>query len=299
MICFTRKLSVTLGVICLSAALAAPVVAAESLHHVHGLAYSADGKQLFIPAHYGIAVYNNGRWSKAPGPDHDYMGFSVTKEYFYSSGHPAQGTDLVNPLGLMRSRDAGRSWDKLGLEGEADFHLLATSYGANAVYVFNHHPNSRMKKNGIYATVNQGFSWRRAEAKGLDGDPISLAVHPTDNQVVAAATKSGGYVSSDGGDNFRPLIKGEQTLAVFFDHDGTNLWVSTYAGKPLLGRVEWKTGNNTNIALPPLERDAVAYVSQNPANRSEYAIATFERSVFVSKDQGKNWKQIADRGQTK
>lgn len=298
MIRFSKTLSAILGLAWLSGVLAAPA-AAESLHHVHGLAYSADGKQLFVPAHYGIAVYGNGRWSKAPGPDHDYMGFSVTRDNLYSSGHPAQGTNLVNPIGLMRSRDAGRSWDKLGLEGEADFHLLATSYGTNAVYVVNHHPNSRMKGSGIYATVNQGFSWRLAQAKGLDGDPIALAVHPTDNQVAAAATKTGGFVSSDGGNTFRPLIKGQQTLAVFFDHDGTSLWVSTYAGKPLLSRVEWKTGKRTEVALPPLERDAVAYVSQNPADKREYAIATFERSVFVSKDQGKSWKQIADRGQTK
>lgn len=42
----------------------------------------------------------------------------------------------------------------------------------------------------------------------------------------------------------------------------------------------------------------MAYVAQNPADKREYAIATFERSVFVSKDQGKSWKQIADRGKT-
>lgn len=300
MICFTSKtLSATLGVMFLSAALTVPAMAAESLHHVHGLAYSADGKQLLVPAHYGIAVYANGRWNKMPGPDHDYMGFSVTREYFYSSGHPAQGANLVNPLGLIRSRDMGRSWDKLGLEGETDFHLLATGYGSNAVYVFNPHPNSRMKGSGIYATVNQGLSWRRAEAKGLDGEPMALAVHPTDNQVVAAATQTGGFISSDGGSSFRSLLKGRQTLAMFFDHDGTNLWVSAYAGKPLLSRMDWKTGKQTAVALPPLERDAVAYVAQNPVDRGEYAIATFERSVFISKDRGKSWRQIADRGQAR
>ena len=39
---------------------------AVTLHHVHGLAYSADGKQIFIPSHYGLAVYGESRWSKAP-----------------------------------------------------------------------------------------------------------------------------------------------------------------------------------------------------------------------------------------
>ena len=49
-----------------------------TLHHVHGLAYSGDGKRIMIPSHHGLAIYENGKWSKAPGPQHDYMGFSAT-----------------------------------------------------------------------------------------------------------------------------------------------------------------------------------------------------------------------------
>jgi photosystem II stability/assembly factor-like uncharacterized protein len=50
------------------------------------------------------------------------------------------------------------------------------------------------------------------------------------------------------------------------------------------------------VPLPPLERDAVAYIAQNPAARAEYAIATFGRSVFLTKDAGRTWTRIADRG---
>jgi photosystem II stability/assembly factor-like uncharacterized protein len=53
------------------------------------------------------------------------------------------------------------------------------------------------------------------------------------------------------------------------------------------------------VALPPLPNDAVAYIAQNAANPKEYAIATFERSVYISTDAGKTWKQIADRGSGK
>src|SRR3990172_8676737 len=150
-----------------------------TLHHVHGLAFSADGRQIFIPSHNGLAVYSDGRWSMAPGPAHDYMGFSSTKQFFYSSGHPAQGAGLINPFGLLKSKDGGKTWDKLGLEGHADFHLLAARYGTNAVYVFTHAPNSRMSKPGIYSTVNDGFAWKRAEGKGLEGALLKLAVHPS------------------------------------------------------------------------------------------------------------------------
>src|SRR3989449_3807605 len=55
-----------------------------TLMHVHGLSYSGDGKRLMIPSHHGVAVYENGKWSKAPGPQHDYMGFSATSKHLYS-----------------------------------------------------------------------------------------------------------------------------------------------------------------------------------------------------------------------
>ena len=120
-----------------------------TLQHVHGLDYSVDGKQLLIPSHDGLAIYRDGGgWSIMPGPRHDYMGFSATHKYFYSSGHPAPGSGVVNPLGLMRSSNGGAKWDQLGLQGESDFHLLATGYESNAVYVYSPEANRRMKTPG-------------------------------------------------------------------------------------------------------------------------------------------------------
>jgi len=135
-----------------------------NLVHVHGLSYSADGKRLIIPSHFGLAIYEDGKWSKAPGPEHDYMGFAATASAIYSSGHPAAGSGLVNPFGLLRSKDGGKTWDKLALEGESDFHVMATSWNTNAIYVWNPQPNSRMKQAGLHYTRNDGFSWTRAGA---------------------------------------------------------------------------------------------------------------------------------------
>jgi hypothetical protein len=272
---------------------------AVTLTHVHGLAYSADGKQLMVPSHHGLAVYREGKWSKAAGPMHDYMGFSATRTRIYSSGHPAPGSPLSDPFGLIRSVDDGTSWEKLGLMGESDFHLLAASWNANAVYVWNAEKNSRMSSPGLHFTLNEGFMWQRAPAKGLAGKPRALAVHPGDAKIVAAATSSGIYVSRNSGDSFEPLARGAEGLAVFFDLNGNHLWHSTYDANPHLVRLELKGGAAAPVALPPLKDDAVAYIAQNPANPKEYAIATFERSVYISKDAGKMWKQIADRGNAK
>jgi len=282
--------------VAMAAAHAQPAV---TLMHVHGLAYSADGKRLMIPSHHGLAVYEQGKWSKAPGPQHDYMGFSGTVRNLYSSGHPAPNSGLVNPFGLIRSRDGGKTWDKLGLEGETDFHLLATGWNTNAIYVFNSEPNSRMRRLGLHYTLNEGFAWKRAQAVGREGDLRALAVHPDDAATVAVASAKGVYLSRDSGGRFAPMAQGAEGLAVLFDLDAKRLWYSAFNGQPRLAQVPLGGGAATQVKLPPLSEDAVAYIAQNPTARSEYAIATFGKSVYLSKDAGRSWSQIANRGKAK
>lgn len=249
---------------------AAPIPAASKekveLMHVHGLAYSPDGKKILIPSHHGLAVFDGSAWSKSAGPQHDYMGFSATKDALYRSGHPAPDAGLVNPFGVIKSTDGGQSWQKLGPEGESDFHLLATGYGTNAVHVVNFQPNSKMRQPGIYTTLNDGFSWQRAQAQGLQGSPGALAAHPSNTKVVAVGTDKGLYLSQDAGDTFQKMDAGE-VLAVFFDLNEKHLWVSTTDGQPGLARVDLGTKQAGKISLPTMQKDAVAYIAQNPQRK--------------------------------
>jgi photosystem II stability/assembly factor-like uncharacterized protein len=279
-------------------ALAALAQQPVTLVHVHGLAYSGDGRQLMIPSHHGLAVYRDGKWSKAPGPQHDYMGFVATARQLYSSGHPAPGSGLVNPFGLIRSRDGGRTWDKLGLEGETDFHVLAAGWNSNAIYVWNSAPSSRMPRAGLHLTLNDGLVWRRAMASGLPGVPRALAVHPDDPAIVAAAAPGGLFVSRDSGERFTKFAGGEG-LALHVDLNGREIWYGAFEGRPTLARVLLTGEKSVGVSLPPLAQDAVAYLAQNPVRRAEYAIATFERSVYLSRDDGKTWSRIAHRGEAR
>lgn len=279
---------------------AAPVAAVSfTLPHIHGLAYSSDGKKLYLPVHVGLAVYSNGRWNQAPGPTHDYMGFSATRDAFYSSGHPAPGSLLRNPLGLIKSRDQGKTWHALGLAGESDFHLMSASYETDAVYVFNSVSNSRMVQPGIYSTKDDGQTWQAHQGAGLAGEPISLAVHPSRPQLVAVGTSSGLYFSEDGGERFQPLLQGKQVTSVHFQLDGRALWFGAYDGQPRLARLDLKSGKAESVALPFSGRDAVAYIAENPVNPKEWAIATFQRSVYFSPDRGTTWKPIAIAGEAR
>lgn len=271
-----------------------------TLVHVHGLSYSADGRQLLVPSHHGLAVYADGRWFKAAGPAHDYMGFAATRDAIYSSGHPAPNSGLTNPFGLIKSRDGGRSWQKLGLEGESDFHTLATSHANNAVYVLNHQPNSRMRQAGIHYTLDDGRTWQRADARGLPAKINSLAVHPTNARLVAAGTEDGLYLSRDAAGRFERLVGGRPVLATHFDLDGEQLWFGSYSGEAALLRIGLKAGAKAIEAkLPALGQDAVAYLAQNPGRPGEIAIATFKRSVYLSQDRGGTWTQIARAGATR
>ena len=268
-----------------------------TLTHVHGLAYTADGKQLMVPSHHGLAVYADGKWTKAPGPQHDYMGFSATAKGLYSSGHPAPGSGMQNPFGLIRSGDGGKTWQKLGLEGETDFHLLGTSWNTNAIYVWNPAPSSRLKAAGLHYTLNDGAVWTRPRAEGLAGEPRAIAVHPDDPKTVAVATSQGLFLSRNSGERFGKIGAGDgEGLSVFFELEGKRLWYGSFDGQARLSRLALGPGHPVKVGLPPLTEDAVSYIAQNPVRNLEYAIATFQRSVYLSKDGGESWIQIADRG---
>lgn len=277
----------------------ASVQSAMTLHHVHGLAFSTDGKTLTIPSHDGLALYRDGRWAKAPGPAHDYMGFTRGREALYSSGHPAPGLNLPNPFGLLRSRDGGKTWERLGLTGEADFHLMAVSYETSAIYVFNAVPNSRMRATGIHWTADQGQSWKPARAQRLEGRLLALAVHPRTPGIVAAGTDRGLFISRDHGDRFQRVGGAVSVTAVAFDSTGERIWLGMFDGKAKLARLRPGNSSFDFLALPPLgPQDAVAYIAWNPADRNQWAIATFGRNVYLTANAGKTWRRIAADGKT-
>lgn len=81
----------------------------KTIDHIHDLGISDD--DLYIATHTGLMKYDGDNWYATSSNNHDYMGFSLTKDGFYSSGHPMEGSNLENSLGLIKSTDKGKTLD--------------------------------------------------------------------------------------------------------------------------------------------------------------------------------------------
>lgn len=271
-----------------------------TLTHIHGLGYTPDGKELYIPAHDGLRVYHDGHWAVPKGALHDYMGFSMVDFGFYSSGHPQPGSNMKNPFGVVKSTDMGQTLETLDLYGEIDFHSMAVGYKSHAIYVLNPESNSRMDETGLHYTLDETKTWNSSKMEGLDGEPISLAVHPTEGNVVAIGTNAGLYLSNDYGQTFTKVNQGAPTTAVHFNHEG-NLIAGTITNdknfKVNLYQFNRSTLEKQDINIPEFQQeDAISFIAVNPTNSNEIALATFKRDVFVTENYGQNWDKIVENG---
>lgn len=265
------------------------------LIHLHGLAFSPDGRSLLASSHAGLTAWGGESWSHELESGIDITGFAVTARALYASGHPPPGSALRNPLGLAGSVD-GTRWQALALEGEADFHLIAASYRAQAIYVLSHLPNRVMPAPGVHLTRDEGATWARAAARGLAGEVLALAAHPTDPATVAAATDRGLFVSTDAGQRFRRLYGRQAATAVAFALDGRRVLFTPALSNEILFLALGSSGPRGAIRLPPMRGDYATHLALHPADARIVAVGSRRRDVYLSADGGSTWRQIAREG---
>ncbi len=259
---------------------------------IHGMSFTGDGEQLRIATHTGIAVYQDGNWSKPDLPINDYMGYSGTEDGFFSSGHPGAGSRLVNPIGLVRSQDNGANVAIVNFLGETDFHVMGASYYGDTVYVLNPTPNSLLST-GLHYSLDGGETWQQSAASGLPAAPIQIAVHPSEPGVIALATQSGLFLSNDFGATFTQVGDAAIVTSVAFDTDGERLLFG-------FNRLFSYALSDGQIVAVPTTPDvnpdqAILYITVNPLDE-EMAFATSNRDIFYSPDNGQSWNQIGKDG---
>lgn len=259
--------------------------------HIHGLGFSSDGRELYVPAHYGVVVFSDNRWSILDIPVNDYMGYTPVDNGFYSSGHPGVGTDLINPLGLVKSTDGGRTLTTLDFSGESDFHVMGVGYKNHALYVLNPSPNTILSA-GMYYSLDDGVTWQPCRAEGMSGEVLQIAVHPANANVVAVATANGVFLSQDYGATFESIGESAPTTAVAFDANGESL----FFGYQALQRYSLATEQIETLSTPTLDAEnGINYIALNPVS-AEIAFATLSKDIYLSKAIGQTWEQIAQQG---
>lgn len=160
--------------------------------HIHGLGINPSDERLYVATHYGLFQVRDDQPPQRVGDlVQDFMGFTVTgADEFLASGHPDPADRRQPPhLGLIKSTDAGASWESLSLKGSADFHALEYRHGR----VYGHDSQS-----GTVMVSLDEQSWqRRAEVGAFD-----LAVSPADADEILATTPQGLLRSADGAISF-------------------------------------------------------------------------------------------------
>ncbi|RST76102.1 sialidase [Siminovitchia acidinfaciens] len=264
------------------------------IDHIHGTGFAGDS--LYIATHTGIMKYDGKNWYAATGNNHDYMGFSMIRDGFYSSGHPADGSKLKNPLGLIKSTDEGKTLDQLAFYGESDFHYLTAGFDSEAIYVINQEPNSELET-GLYYTLDEGKTWESSKLSGIESDSIgTISTHPNKEEIIAISTKDGLYLSKDTGNNFELITENFMVPAVFMLDDIVLYSVLNDKGIHLYSQ-PITDGSTTEITIPDLaDHNPIMFIAANHKNQEHMAIITYANDIFISKDGGKNWTNIAKKG---
>lgn len=259
--------------------------------HMHGMGFSSDGNQLFVTAHDGFRVYEKGHWIVPDLPINDYMGYSPTNSGFYSSGHPGPASQQINPLGLVKSADGGKTLTALGFVGQSDFHLMGVGYETHAIYVLNPDVNTILNV-GLSYSPDDGKTWHQSQSGGVVGNIIQIAVHPTKDNIVALATDGGLFLSTDYGQKFSQISNTVPVTSASFTSTGDRL---LFAYQNLYAN-DLTTGKTDILQSPTLkENDPISYIAVNSGS-GEIAIATFNKDIYLSSNQTQSWKQIAQQG---
>jgi hypothetical protein len=178
-----------------------PVVEDPGPVHVHGLGVNPADGALFIATHTGLFRSPQGEQTARRVRDRfqDTMGFTVVgPDRFLGSGHPDGRENLPPFLGLLRSTDAGQSWDPVSLLGERDFHVLEAA-GAR-IYGFG--SDFETRRADLLVSDDDGRSWRK---RAVPEPLVALAIDPSDPDRALASGEQGLYLSADAGRRWRSM----------------------------------------------------------------------------------------------
>jgi len=271
------------------------------VHHVHGLSFDRrEPGALLVATHTGLVRIRPGADPEWVGANRfDLMGFTALPGdpgTLYASGHP----DLVTyrregngNLGLLVSRDGGRTWEGVALKGQTDFHALTYSPGGGGD-LFGW---SVAGQTGLHRISTKTWAAERLPARGLK-DVLALAASHDVPSRLLAGTQAGLLLSEDRGMTWRPLagipLDAPVTAVAFSPAERRRVYV--YAARAGYGLMR---SDDAGVTWRPTELGAKPnepVIAIALGSGSKVAVATTAASVSVSDDGGRSWKPVLDRG---
>ena len=281
-------------VLLVTAAAAQPV----EVHHIHGLAFDRrDPTILYIATHAGLVrVGRDGIPASVSVQPFDFMGFTVhptDAALMFASGHPDIPTyqrERVGNLGLLLSRDDGRTWQSVALTGRADFHALTYSPAEGGVlfgWTIADGP-------ALYRISVGSWAAERVSAAGLS-EVLSVTASPDPKGRLLAGTRKGLLHSLDAGRSWSPLpgfrASGAVPAVTFHATEPQRVYAFAVAAGLLVSDDAGNTWRTT--VQPRIDGPAVA-LAVGPGQH--VAVATSTADISRSANGGKQWQPVLVRG---
>jgi hypothetical protein len=188
-----------------------------AITHIHGLGVNPADGSVYAATHSGLFRIRDGRATIVANRYQDTMGFTVVgADHFLASGHPDLREDLPPLLGLLESRDAGKTWAKKSLLGDADFHVLRFAHGRVWGYDST---SSKLMVSG------DGKRWDTRSASVVR----DFAVSPDSPDVVIASNGEMLAESTDGGRTWERIDSPDGPLLLSWEKQ-KDLWLLNVQG---------------------------------------------------------------------
>jgi len=230
-----------------------------------GVWETRDAGRTWTPIFDAAPVGSIGALTVAPSDSH---------VIYVGTGEADMRSDIAQGTGLYRSRDAGRSWQAIGLADSQQIGRIAVdAHDPDVVLVAAlGHPYGPNETRGVYRSTDGGASWRRTLYRNADTGAIDLAFEPGNTGVVYAAL----WQTRRPPWSVYPPSSGPGG-GLFQSRDGGETWVE------LAGH-----------GLPAAPGRIGIGVSPSQPQRVYALVDAAEGGLYRSDDAGASWSRVSD-----
>jgi hypothetical protein len=256
------------GVVMLSLNSSAKAETLNSVSHIHHVKVIEN--KVHVLTHEGLFELVGKNDMKLVGKDRiDVMGFTSLGKVLVASGHPAVGSKMPNPIGVVKSIDGGLTWQAVSLVGKVDFHFLEGAgsdlFGADS------------QSGNLMYSADSGNTWKSLGANTF----TDIAVSPEISGMAIAIKSSELTLTKNA---FKSTTKMKNNLKItqlewrnsgLYATSGKTLFKSTNSGKT------WTKLNTFKGALGILSAS------------DQLMLVTVGPDIYTSTNSGESFKKIS------